>query len=100
MLLRPEWMNKRIEICKQMQQRGHARYFLLEIELNGAAPVVAANDIAGQLRKSDVLGLSDDGRMLLLLPQTAKENLPVVTERLSRAGYRASPVYVAEEVLL
>ena len=99
-LLRPEWMSKRIEIYKQMQQQRHARFSLLEIDLHGAAPEEAANDIARLLRKSDVLGLSDRGEMLLLLPQTAAENLPVVTERLRRAGYPAAPVRIAEEVLL
>ena len=99
-LLRPEWMSQRIEVCKQMQQRRHARYSLLEVNTNGADPAAAANGIAGLLRKSDVLGLSDDGRLLLLLPQTAAENLPVVTDRLNRAGYQTSPVRVAEEVLL
>lgn len=99
-LLRPEWISQRIEVCKQMQQRRHARYSLLEVNTNGADPAAAANGIAGLLRKSDVLGLSDDGRLLLLLPQTAAENLPVVTDRLNRAGYQTSPVRVAEEVLL
>lgn len=99
-LLRPEWMEKRIGIYRQMQQQRHARFSLLEIGLRGAAPVDAANDIARLLRKSDVLGMSDHDTLLLLLPQTAAENLPVVTERLLRAGYSSAPVCVSEEVLL
>ena len=100
MLLRPEWMNRRIEVYKQMQQSRHARFSLLEIDTNGVDTTVAANDITRLLRKSDVLGLSDDGRLLLLLAQTAAENLPIVINRLDRAGYRASAVQIEEEVLL
>ena len=99
-LLRPEWMAKRIEVSRQMQLRRHARYSLLEIQLDEADPAAAANRIAGLLRKSDVLGLSEDGRLLLLLPQTPAEHLHVVTARLSRAGFQAVPVSTAEEVLL
>lgn len=99
-LLRPEWMRKRIGIYRQMQQQRHARFSLLEIDLHGAAPSETANNIAGLLRKSDVLGLSDNGSILLLLPQTTAENLPVVTERLHRAGYQTVPVPFTEEVIL
>lgn len=99
-LLKPEWMGKRIEICKQMQQQRHARFSLLEIDLRGAVPADAADGIAGLLRKSDVLGMTENGTMLLLLPQTPEKSLPVVTERLRRAGYQASPVHIAEEVIL
>ena len=99
-LLRHEWMAKRIEVSRQMQLRRHARYSLLEIQLGGADPAAAANRIASLLRKSDVLGLSEDGRLLLLLPQTPAEHLHVVTARLSRAGFQAVPVSTTEEVLL
>ena len=66
----------------------HLTVFTLLRVITGGEDVISASEkIITKLRYSDYLGLSDDGKLYILLTNTNLENSVFVRNRLAELGY-------------
>ena len=70
-----------------MREQRLASYELLELKHPEMSLEEADEILSGCVRENDIWGISEEGILYLILLQTDQNSLPIVLERLKRAGF-------------
>lgn len=84
--LKTSYFMERLETFHAMQDEMVASYILLRLEHPGKSKEEADQILQHLIRANDVWGISEEGELYLILSQTDKESLPIVSGRLKKAG--------------
>lgn len=85
-ILKTSYFMERLETFHAMQDEMVASYILLRLEHPGKSKEEADQILQHLIRANDVWGISEEGELYLILSQTDKESLPIVSGRLKKAG--------------
>lgn len=85
-ILKTSYFMERLETFHAMQDEMVASYILLRLEHPGKSKEEADQILQNLIRANDVWGISEEGELYLILSQTDKESLPIVSGRLKKAG--------------
>ena len=85
-ILKTSYFMERLETFHAMQDEMVAAYILLRLEHPGKSKEEADQILQNLIRANDVWGISEEGELYLILSQTDKESLPIVSGRLKKAG--------------
>lgn len=85
-ILKTSYFMERLETFHAMQDEMVASYILLRLEHPGKSKEKADQILQHLIRANDVWGISEEGELYLILSQTDKESLPIVSGRLKKAG--------------
>ena len=85
-ILKTSYFMERLETFHAMQDEMVASYILLRLEHQGKSKEEADQILQNLIRANDVWGISEEGELYLILSQTDKESLPIVSGRLKKAG--------------
>ena len=85
-ILKTSYFMERLETFHAMQDEMVASYILLRLEYPGKSKEEADQILQHLIRANDVWGISEEGELYLILSQTDKESLPIVSGRLKKAG--------------
>lgn len=85
-ILKTPYFMERLETFHSMQDEMVASYTLLRLEHPGMSAAEADQILQHMVRANDVWGISEEGELYLILSQTDKESLPIVSGRLEKAG--------------
>lgn len=75
-----------LDVKSQMQEKQYMEYVLLRIEQGGRSLVELSNIISSMVRANDVLGMSRENELCLLLSQTKYDDMGVISERMQKNG--------------
>lgn len=85
-ILKTSYFMERLETFHAMQDEMVASYILLRLEYPGKSKEETDQILQHLIRANDVWGISEEGELYLILSQTDKESLPIVSGRLRKAG--------------
>ena len=85
-ILKTSYFMERLETFHAMQDEMVASYILLRLEHPGKSKEEVDQILQHLIRANDVWGISEEGELYLILSQTDKESLPIVSGRLKKAG--------------
>ena len=85
-ILKTSYFMERLETFHAMQDEMVASYILLRLEYPGKSKEETDQILQHLIRANDVWGISEEGELYLILSQTDKESLPIVSGRLKKAG--------------
>ena len=85
-ILKTSYFMERLETFHAMQDEMVATYILLRLEYPGKSKEETDQILQHLIRANDVWGISEEGELYLILSQTDKESLPIVSGRLRKAG--------------
>ena len=85
-ILKTSYFMERLETFHAMQDEMVASYILLRLEHPGKSKEEADQILQHLIRANDVWGISEEGELYLILSQTDKESLPIVSGLLKKAG--------------
>lgn len=85
-ILKTSYFMERLETLHAMQDEMVASYILLRLEHPGKSKEETDQILQHLIRANDVWGISEEGELYLILSQTDKESLPIVSGRLKKAG--------------
>lgn len=85
-ILKTSYFMERLETFHAMQDEMVASYILLRLEHPGKSKEETDQILQHLIRANDVWGISEEGELYLILSQTDKESLPIVSGRLKKAG--------------
>ena len=85
-ILKTSYFMERLETFHAMQDEMVASYILLRLEHPGKSKEEADQILQHLIRANDAWGISEEGELYLILSQTDKESLPIVSGRLKKAG--------------
>ncbi|MDO5416482.1 MAG: NAD(P)-dependent oxidoreductase [Lachnospiraceae bacterium] len=86
-ILKEFYFLERLKLQHSMMEQKIAEYMLVRLDLLGKTLEEADDILSSKIRENDVLGMSEDGSLYLILTQTAPEYVPIVTKRLEEAGF-------------
>ena len=86
-ILKTEYFEERLKTQHDIREQKLASYELLELKHPGMTMEEADEVLCGCVRENDIWGISEENRLYLILVQTDQESLPIVVERLKRAGF-------------
>lgn len=85
-ILKPDYFLERLKLFHSMREEKMGSYVLVRIG-NPQMTLEELDEILKcKIREKDVLGISDDGQLYLILAQADPTTLPVVLERLENSG--------------
>lgn len=76
-----------LNLHHSMLEQKIADYTLLRLDRGDMSLEEADNILQSKTRENDILGISTDGTLYLILTQTAQEYVPLVVKRLEEAGF-------------
>lgn len=86
-ILKTEYFEERLKTQHDMREQRLASYELLELKHPEMSLEEADEILSGCVRENDIWGISEEGILYLILVQTDQNSLPIVLERLKRAGF-------------
>lgn len=76
-----------LKLQHSMLEQKIADYTLLQLDRKGMTIEEADEILQSKTRENDILGISSEGILYLILTQTAEEHVPLVVQRLEDAGF-------------
>lgn len=83
-IVKEEIFNEILSVNEQMREKEYLNYALLRLHHAEMSMEQLANVVAGLVRSSDVLGIGRDRALHLLLSQTGRQDLAIISERLKK----------------
>ena len=70
-----------------LAERKVATFILMEIDYKGCALEEVSNILSSKIRASDILGMSEEGKLKLILSQATKDDLKYILPRFEGLGF-------------
>ncbi|MDO5294283.1 MAG: NAD-dependent epimerase/dehydratase family protein [bacterium] len=83
-IIQPEKFKEIVNVTEQMREKEYLQYALLRIYKDGVSHKEIADQVLSQVRTSDMLGMGEDNELYLLLSQTGREDLGIISERMKK----------------
>ena len=85
-ILKTEYFMERLKIFHSIKEQKIGSYALLQIENPEMTLEETDRILKNKIRENDILGISEDGQLYLILSQVDDAMLPIVIERLEKNG--------------
>lgn len=93
-IMKPETFEEILKISEQMRQKEYLEYTLIQIEHAEMDSKQLGNLVASMVRASDILGMTTNGKLQLLLNQTGKEDFSIIGERMKKHNIKFDVIKV------
>ena len=85
-ILKTEYFMERLKLFHSIKEQKIGSYALLQIENPEVTLEETDRILKNKIRENDILGISEDGQLYLILSQVDDAMLPIVIERLEKNG--------------
>ena len=85
-ILKTEYFMERLKLFHSIKEQKIGSYALLQIENPEMTLEETERILKNKIRENDILGISEDGQLYLILSQVDDAMLPIVIERLEKNG--------------
>ena len=85
-ILKTEYFIERLKLFHSIKEQKIGSYALLQIENPEMTLEETDRILKNKIRENDILGISEDGQLYLILSQVDDAMLPIVVERLEKNG--------------
>ena len=85
-ILKTEYFIERLKLFHSIKEQKIGSYALLQIENPEMTLEETDRILKNKIRENDILGISEDGQLYLILSQVDDAMLPIVIERLEKNG--------------
>lgn len=87
MIMKEKYFLENLELRHSMLEQRIADYALLRLERGEMTLEEADTRLRNKIRENDILGISGDGILYLILTQVNESSVSIVTERLEKSGF-------------
>lgn len=86
-ILKERYFLERLQLCHKMREEKMAEYALVRLDRGAMSLEEAEDRLRSKVRENDMVGVTGDGTLYVILTQASREYVPVVTTRLETAGF-------------
>ena len=91
-IMNAEYFEDCIQNFAALAEKKVSTYVMLEFDLNGHTLKEANDMLVGKIRLNDILGITNNGRLCLILSQATKNDIEFILPRFERLGFNVTVV--------